>query len=229
MRTDTPFAAPLTADQALETVGAALAGCPADAVEVTLLSRTAEYTRFAGDRIHQPQDITELTVSIKAVVDGHAARASTSSLARIGDTARLAARLAAQRARAATGSGHALLARPEAVPDLRLWHEDTVAFDAARARRARGPGHEGGPGGGRSQHRHVRPGHHPDRGRQQRRRAPARAGDGGQRRPDRDRRRRHRALDRPAPVGRRPGDARQHRVRGPAGGRRSRSRADARR
>jgi PmbA protein len=131
MRTDTPFAAALTADQALETVGAALAGCPADAVEVTLLSRTAEYTRFAGDRIHQPQDITELTVSIKAVVDGHAARASTSSLARIGDTARLAARLAAQRAKAATGSGHALLARPEAVPDLRLWHEDTVAFDAA--------------------------------------------------------------------------------------------------
>jgi predicted Zn-dependent protease len=126
----TTFTSALTAERALETVGAALRDCPADAVEVTLLSRTAEYTRFAGDRIHQPQDITELTVSIKAVVDGHAARASTSSLARIGDTARLAARLAAQRAKAATGAGHTLLARPEAVPDLALWHEDTVAFDA---------------------------------------------------------------------------------------------------
>ncbi|MFC4786398.1 TldD/PmbA family protein [Nocardioides sp. MAHUQ-72] len=130
MRDDKTFVSPLTADQALETVETALRSCPADAVEVTLLGRTAEYTRFAGDRIHQPQDITELTVSIKAVVDGHAARAATSSLARIGETAVLAAGLAAQRAKAASGAGHTLLARPEDVPDLPLWHEDTAAFDA---------------------------------------------------------------------------------------------------
>src|SRR3954470_7393011 len=122
------FRAPMTVDEALSTVTAAMAACPADDVEVTLLSRTGEYTRFAGDRIHQPQDITELSISVKAYVDGHAARAATSSPARLAETARTAARLAAQRAAVASAPGRVLLAQPADVPKLELWHEDTVAY-----------------------------------------------------------------------------------------------------
>jgi PmbA protein len=131
MTTEHSFSSPMSADQALEAVGDAIAACPADAVEVTLLSRAGEYTRFAGDRIHQPQDITELTISVKAVVDGHAARAATTSPDRLAETARAAAQLAAERARAATAPGGVQLASPAEVPTLALWHDDTAAFDAA--------------------------------------------------------------------------------------------------
>ena len=72
---------------------------------MTLLGRCGEYTRFAGERIHQPQDIDELTVSIKAVVNGHGARAATSRLDRVSDTAKAAAELAAGRAAAAGRPG----------------------------------------------------------------------------------------------------------------------------
>ena len=89
MKTSQPTV-PLAAERAQELVAEAVLACPADAVEVTLLGRCGEYTRFAGERIHQPQDIDELTVSIKAVVNGHGARAATSRLDRVGDTAKAA-------------------------------------------------------------------------------------------------------------------------------------------
>ena len=81
------FGGPLDDDRALEVAARAVAGCPADAVEVTVLGRSGEYTRFAGDRIHQPQDITELTVMVTAIVNGHSARAATSRLDRVAETA----------------------------------------------------------------------------------------------------------------------------------------------
>ncbi len=103
---------------------------------MTLLGRCGEYTRFAGERIHQPQDIDELTVSVKAVVNGHGARAATSRLNRVGDTAKAAAELAAGRAAAAGGPGRLTVARPATAGELpdpppRLWYDDTAAFDAA--------------------------------------------------------------------------------------------------
>lgn len=125
------FVAPLDADQALAAVTAAVADCPADEVEVTLLGRRGEYTRFAADRIHQPQNITELTVSVKAIVNGHAARASTSCLSRISETAASAADLAAKQAAAARFEGRTRVAEPEDEPRLNLWHADTEAFDDA--------------------------------------------------------------------------------------------------
>lgn len=133
----------LSEEKALEVVTEAVRACPADAVEVTLLGRSGAYTRFAGERIHQPQDINELVVSIKAIVNGHAARAATSRLDRIHDTARVAAQLAVGRAGAAGTTGGARVADPVdtreiADPATSLWHEDTAAFDAAaRVRLAR--------------------------------------------------------------------------------------------
>lgn len=126
------FASPLTADRALEIADAAVRGSAADAVEVTVLGRTGEYTRFAGDRIHQPQDITEVTAMVKAVVDGHAARASTSDLRSVAETAQRAAGLARELAGAANRPGSVVVAEPAQIPELRLRHDDTVAFDAGR-------------------------------------------------------------------------------------------------
>jgi predicted Zn-dependent protease len=123
------FEAPLTADRAVEAVSQAVRACDADAVEVTLLGRAGEFTRFAGDRIHQPQDITELSVSVKAIVDGHSARAATSSLDRLAETATYAAALAAGRAKTAAGPGHAQVGVPSDAPELNIWHDDTAAFD----------------------------------------------------------------------------------------------------
>jgi len=135
MKTSEP-AVPLAPERAQELVAEAVRACPADAVEVTLLGRRGEYTRFAGDRIHQPQDIDELTVSIKAVVNGHGARAATSRLDRVGDTARAAAGLAAARAATADRAGGLTVAEPATAGELAdppplLWYDDTAGFDAA--------------------------------------------------------------------------------------------------
>ena len=135
MKTSQPTV-PLAAERAQELVAEAVLACPADAVEVTLLGRCGEYTRFAGERIHQPQDIDELTVSIKAVVNGHGARAATSRLDRVGDTAKAAGALAAGRAAAAGRAGGLTVAEPATAGELAdpapsLWYDDTAAFDAA--------------------------------------------------------------------------------------------------
>ncbi len=124
------FGSPLDDDRALEVAAQAVADCPADAVEVTVLGRAGEYTRFAGERIHQPQDITELTVMITAIVDGHSARAATSRLDRVADTAVAAAGLARGRAAQAGVGGHATVGQPGPAPTMKLWHSDTAAFDA---------------------------------------------------------------------------------------------------
>jgi PmbA protein len=147
------FSSPLEAAQAVQVAQRAVRDCPADAVEVTVLGRSGEYTRFAGERIHQPQDITELTVSIKAVVDGHAARAATTRLDRVAETAVTAAALARGRAAAAGRPGHTTVAAPGPVPELVLWHDDTAAFDAAErvalaGRAMRGSAEAGGSAAG---------------------------------------------------------------------------------
>lgn len=125
------FAPPMPADRALELVDSAARASAADEVEVTLLGRAGEYTRFAGDRVHQPQDITELSVLVRAIVAGHAARASTSSPARVRDAVERANALARGLARAADRPGTARVGEPIPAPELQLWHDDTAAFDAA--------------------------------------------------------------------------------------------------
>ncbi|RLK58509.1 TldD/PmbA family protein [Actinokineospora cianjurensis] len=127
----TGFSAPLSAERAIATVESAARGGGADQVEATLLARAGEYTRFAGDRVHQPQDITEVQVLVRAVVDGHAGTVSTSRLDRVPDAVRSAAAMARDLARAAGQSGTARVGDPAPATDPDLWHEDTAAFDAA--------------------------------------------------------------------------------------------------
>ncbi|GLZ40865.1 TldD/PmbA family protein [Actinokineospora sp. NBRC 105648] len=126
----TEFSAPLSADRALEVVGSAVRGGSADQVEATLLARAGEYTRFAGERVHQPQDITEVQVVVRAVVDGHAARVSTSRLDRVADAVTAATATARDLARIAGTPGTVRLGEPAPVTEPDHWHADTAAFDA---------------------------------------------------------------------------------------------------
>jgi PmbA protein len=128
--TDT-FRPYLGEDRALEAATAALDRSDADATEVYLTVRAGEYTRFAGARVHQPQDITEVQLTVRAVVEGHAARAATSSIER----ADRAVRIACERARELAAIGPA--ADPATVPApwgeppvLALWQPDTADWDA---------------------------------------------------------------------------------------------------
>lgn len=131
----TSFAPPVAPDGLLDRLAFAAATQAADAVEITLLGRAGEYTRFAGGRVHQPQDILETQFSVRAVVDGHAARAATGTLSGLDEAvgrAAAAARALADRAGGASGS--ATVATPAVAPKVVLWHDDTAAFDGgARA------------------------------------------------------------------------------------------------
>jgi PmbA protein len=122
---------PVDTDAVLSAFDAALEKHDADALELCLLGRSAEYTRFAGDRIHQPQDVTETQYLVRAVVDGQAGRAAVSVLRDLPRAVELAASAARHTAQA-LGAGTVSLAAPAApVPDLPVWYDDAVAFDAA--------------------------------------------------------------------------------------------------
>ncbi|MEU4806273.1 TldD/PmbA family protein [Actinosynnema sp. NPDC023587] len=124
------FAAPVDPARATGLLADAVRTAEADHVDVALLARAGEYTRFAGDRVHQPQDITEQQVVVRAVVDGHAARAATSALDRVPDAVRRATALARGLARTAAAPGSAWTPRHHDTDDHLLWHDDTAAFDA---------------------------------------------------------------------------------------------------
>ncbi|CCH32552.1 TldD/PmbA family protein [Actinosynnema sp. NPDC047251] len=123
------FAAPVDPDRATGLLADAVRAAGADHVEAALLARAGEYTRFAGERVHQPQDVTEQQVVVRAVVDGHAARVATGALDRVPDAVRRAAALARDLARTAAAPGSARPAAPVSDDHL-LWHDDTAAFDA---------------------------------------------------------------------------------------------------
>ncbi|WP_410813350.1 TldD/PmbA family protein [Micromonospora sp. 067-2] len=136
MPTDT-FTAPVPPEQLLDRLRTAAGRADCDAVEISLLGRAGEYTRFAGGRIHQPQDITETQFAVRAIVDGHAARATTGTLGGLDSVVTDAAALARQLAAGAGRSGNATVAGPGVTGRQRLWHDDTAQFDsAARARLA---------------------------------------------------------------------------------------------
>jgi predicted Zn-dependent protease len=133
------FVPPVPPDQLLDRLAAAArtAGTGADAVEIALLGRAGEYTRFAGERVHQPQDITETQFTVRAIVDGHAARAATGVIGDLPAAVSRAAGLARDLARIASDPGGATVAEPADLPELKLWHDDTADFDGtARGRLA---------------------------------------------------------------------------------------------
>ncbi|WP_433261095.1 metallopeptidase TldD-related protein [Actinosynnema sp. CS-041913] len=124
------FAAPVDPARATGLLADAVRAAAADHVDAALLARAGEYTRFAGERVHQPQDITEQQVVVRAVVDGHAARVATSALDRVPDAVRRATAIASGLARSATAPGSAWTPQHRDTDDHVLWHDDTAAFDA---------------------------------------------------------------------------------------------------
>jgi PmbA protein len=125
------FTPPVDPDTLLERLAKAAGSEP---VEIALLGRAGEYTRFAGGRIHQPQNITETQFTVRAIVDGHAARAACGTLDGLDAAVKKAAALASELAARAAGRGMHTFAAPAPAPDFSRWHDDTAAFDAgARA------------------------------------------------------------------------------------------------
>lgn len=124
------------AERALEALDAAVSGSSADHVDVFLAARAGHHTRFAGDRIHQPQTIVEVQAMARAVVGTGAARVAVSDLRQLPAAVERATALARGRDGLAAGSAPPAPAGAQAVPDdLSLWSEATVAWDAeARSR-----------------------------------------------------------------------------------------------
>ncbi|PZG18972.1 TldD protein, partial [Spongiactinospora gelatinilytica] len=112
-------------ERAMAAVESALAhAAGADAAEAFLSVRAGEYTRFAGRRVHQPQDVVERQLMVRVNVGGRTARAATSDPARAARAVRAALELA-------TSNGVIGVAAPQEYPELRLWHEDTAAWDVS--------------------------------------------------------------------------------------------------
>ena len=108
-------------------------------MEIFVAARTGEHTRFAGERVHQPQTIIECQVMVRAVAGTGSARVAVSSLAAARDAVAAASELARRRDGAAsmtgnTGPGNAVphgVAGPAGIGTTAgLWHETTLAWDA---------------------------------------------------------------------------------------------------
>lgn len=136
------LSAALGADIALETAGRALALSDSDETEVAVSTRSGEFTRFADDRIHQAQDMSEWSVSIRCVAGGGSGRATTNDLSAIAEAVGRAGSLARSQAGRARGDAPPV-SGPAPAPDdawgLRLWDPDVVGFDVeTRSAKARG-------------------------------------------------------------------------------------------
>lgn len=122
-------------DQALTALEDALAAADADHAEIFVAARTGEHTRFAGERVHQPQTIIECQVMVRAVAGTGSARVAVSSLARARDAVAAASGLARRRDSARGGSGTSTrphgVAGPAGIESAAgLWHDSTLAWDA---------------------------------------------------------------------------------------------------
>ena len=129
------FTAAVDPDLALERLAAVVESGGADQLDAFLTGRTGAFTRFADGRIHQPQDITEVQVMVRAVVNGHSARAATSSLSGLEHTAQQAIRIATAIAANAGAPGTTAVASAADFPDDAtlptdfLLYPSTLAFD----------------------------------------------------------------------------------------------------
>jgi predicted Zn-dependent protease len=126
------------ADQLLTTLEAALADASADQVEISATSRVGHHTRFAGERIHQGQSITECQVMVRAVVGTGSARVAVNSLERVPRAVAEASALA--RSRDGLDGAEVPYEVAESSIDVdttALWVENTLAWDVgARSRLA---------------------------------------------------------------------------------------------
>jgi PmbA protein len=123
-RLDQPW---VGAEQALEVLGAAVSGAAADHVEIFLASRIGRHTRFAADRIHQPQTIVECQVMVRAVVGSGSARVAVSDPQSAGAAVAAAAEMARLRDGGPAAPHGVAGAAP--APAAGLWHQATLAWD----------------------------------------------------------------------------------------------------
>jgi len=84
-------------DRALAALEEALSAAAADQVEIFVAARTGEHTRFAGERVHQPQTIIECQVMVRAVAGTGSARVAVSSLGAARDAVVAACEMAKRR------------------------------------------------------------------------------------------------------------------------------------
>jgi PmbA protein len=126
------------ADRIAEVLERALRDAPADKVEAFVTSRRGDFTRFAGQRIHQSQAIDEVQFMVTADVDGRVSRAAASSFSGL-DRA-VAASCAAAREQARSGLAPApgrsendasSYSAADAPGRELLWGDDTAAWDVA--------------------------------------------------------------------------------------------------
>jgi predicted Zn-dependent protease len=123
---------PLDEARTMEALDAALRSTEADELEISVLARAGEYTRFAGQVIHQPQDIVEVQYLVRALVNGHPYRVATSTVADLGRAVAAAAAGARTRAGLSAATGQVRLAGPQPAPATEgLWYADTEAYDVA--------------------------------------------------------------------------------------------------
>ena len=107
-------------DQALTALENALAAADADHAEVFVAARTGEHTRFAGERVHQPQTIIECQVMARAVAGTGSARVAVSSLAGARDAVAAASDMARRRDGAGGGRPHGV-AGPGGISSAARW------------------------------------------------------------------------------------------------------------
>lgn len=117
-------------DRALAALEEALSASAADQVEIFVAARTGEHTRFAGDRVHQPQTIIECQVMVRAVAGTGSARVAVSDLSQAAPAVSQAAELARRRDGRPGAAAPYGVAGPAPVPQVDgLWQDATEAWD----------------------------------------------------------------------------------------------------
>ncbi|KQR20095.1 hypothetical protein ASF79_10895 [Agreia sp. Leaf335] len=138
-RTAETFAPALGGDRATDALERALQDAPADKVEAFITSRSGDFTRFAGARVHQSQAIDEVQIMVRAEVDGRVSRAASSSFGALGAAVDRACAAAAQQAKDGVAPAPLRTELPapgtdtvaSAFDSSLLWGDDTAAWSVA--------------------------------------------------------------------------------------------------
>ena len=126
-------------DQSLSALEAAVSGAPCDHLEIAASSRTSEHTRFAGDRIHQAQSITESQILVRAIVGTGSARVAVSSFKDLDRAVHDATNLARDRDGAASAvTPYDVAASPLEVDTSNLVFDATLNWDVEQRSRLAG-------------------------------------------------------------------------------------------
>ena len=138
-RTAESFAPALGGDRATDALERALQDAPADRIEAFITSRSGDFTRFAGARVHQSQAIDEVQIMVRAEVDGRVSRAASSSFGALGAAVDRACKAAAQQAKDGVAPAPLRTELPAPGTDTvaqsfdtsLLWGDDTAAWTVA--------------------------------------------------------------------------------------------------